>query len=484
MQRGYLDVTHYTAGDKDKRAQKRWVVLNLEGEEGGVFLDQYDSEYFETTGSVRCSIPLINCRNLEVSKSSPHTFEFTCNAGKYTMGSDATSCSPATSGTFIVTLKQNQVAKRLKFTGRYNLRITLRKISLHEEESDVRVATWTYDQFRTFTSYKNRIEIEAGRKSETGPGVYIFMTPRAEEISQLMTSNIKTLDEKIKRMNAEKEKRTDPFENPNYSDNLFPLTNSHALKVEMGKGTVPHYPFDNASYEENAFRMDSPANHHRLEPNGIGTYQGKGKDHDYEEVEFLPNPAPQKVPAEQKYAEPYANTTAAKEQDVQVVEDYIKMQEARMNALTLVSSVGGNEAVSAAPRLPGEHLYAKLNRPPKPLTAYKKEGPRSPNGAARPEKGTASGQSVNSAYSQEDFENHPEYITVNPNQSYVPAEQPHLEACIGRVQVPASLLFETDDQSVALIDDGIAASTTTTEPNKYAGHFEEIDKMWNETWNT
>lgn len=94
----------------------------------------------------------------------------------------------------------------------------------------MRVATWTYDQFRTFTSYKNRIEIEAGRKSETGPGVYIFMTPRAEEISQLMTSNIKTLDEKIKRMNAEKEKRTDPFENPNYSDNLFPLTNSHALK--------------------------------------------------------------------------------------------------------------------------------------------------------------------------------------------------------------------------------------------------------------
>lgn len=114
-------------------------------------------------------------------------------------------------------------------------------------------------------------------------------------------------------------------------------------------------------------------------------------------------------------------------------------------ALTLVSSVGGNEAVSAAPRLPGEHLYAKLNRPPKPLTAYKKEGPRSPNGAARPEKGkrftlvgssivlaiilahifsifhflgTASGQSVNSAYSQEDFKNHPEYITVNPNQSY------------------------------------------------------------------
>lgn len=51
-----------------------------------MFLDQYDSEYFETTGSVRCSIPLINCRNLEVSKSSPHTFEFTCNAGKYTMG--------------------------------------------------------------------------------------------------------------------------------------------------------------------------------------------------------------------------------------------------------------------------------------------------------------------------------------------------------------------------------------------------------------
>lgn len=101
---------------------------------------------------------------------------------------------------------------------------------MHEEESDARVATWTYDQFRTFTSYKNRIEIDAGRRSETGPGLYIFLTPRAEEICQLMTTNIKTLEEKIERMNAAKEReKPDPFENPNYNDSLFPLTNLEGI---------------------------------------------------------------------------------------------------------------------------------------------------------------------------------------------------------------------------------------------------------------
>lgn len=51
--------------------------MNLEG----VCLDQYDSEYFETTGSIRCSVSLKNCRHIEASKSSPYTFEFTSNIG-------------------------------------------------------------------------------------------------------------------------------------------------------------------------------------------------------------------------------------------------------------------------------------------------------------------------------------------------------------------------------------------------------------------
>ena len=99
----------------------------------------------------------------------------------------------------------------------------------------MRVATWTYDQLRKFTAYKNRIEMEAGRRSETGPGEYIFLTPRAEEISQLMTSNIKRIDEKIKRINAaasEKEKSKvphDPFENPCYVDNPLLLMATPAL---------------------------------------------------------------------------------------------------------------------------------------------------------------------------------------------------------------------------------------------------------------
>ena len=30
----------------------------------------------------------------------------------------------------------------------------------------------------------------------------------------------------------------------------------------------------------------------------------------------------------------------------------------------------------------------------------------------------------------------------------------------------------------------MAAAMTTAEPIQHAGNFEEIDRMWNETWNT
>lgn len=55
-------------------------------------------------------------------------------------------------------------------------------------------------------------------------------------------------------------------------------------------------------------------------------------------------------------------------------------------ALSLVQPTGGNDAANAAPKLPGEHIYSKVNKPSKPLTTDKNGG-QSPNVAARPEKG-------------------------------------------------------------------------------------------------
>lgn len=523
MRKGYLDVIP-VAGVKDKRAQKRWVVLNPNGE-GGVCLDHYDSEYFQTTGSIRSSTPLRNCRNFEVSKSSPYTFEFTCNAGSYKFGCDSreeaegwvqdiiramaqermksssasglsrsqpNASSPETSGIFSVTLKQNQVAKRLKLTGKYNLRITLKNLTLREEGSDVRVATWTYDQLRQFTAYKNRIEIEAGRRAETGPGVYIFMSSHAEEIGQLMTRNIKAIDEKIKRLSEaeaalakEKEKHLpDPFENPSYVDN--PLPQVHRGK---DKGEPSHEPFENPNYVENPyFIQDSPSSDRRGEVDGIKA-QSKFTSHDYEEVEFQHNPGAANVKAG---AGPHYASVEGQHghnaSSVLLVEDYITMQEARLNALSLGQPLTD---ANTPPRPVREKTYAKVNKPPKSLTPDTRHGQSSPNvAAARPEKGPGGEQDS-------------EYMLINQNPSYVSTphtntaevvykKSPWLEDPTGNTVYERVLhIADSEIEEVTFPESLIQGEgancdgecSTSAEPKEYAGHFEEIDKMWNETWN-
>ena len=95
------------------------------------------------------------------------------------------------SGIFDVILRLNTTALGMNLTAAYKLRVTPQDISLLED--NLTIATWAYDQIRNFRSNAECVEIEAGRRAQTGPGTFIFITPCAEEVYTLIKNNVRAL---------------------------------------------------------------------------------------------------------------------------------------------------------------------------------------------------------------------------------------------------------------------------------------------------
>ena len=97
-------------------------------------------------------------------------------------------------GTYRVTLEQNESARRLKFTGMiYNLDITPETITLVDASSGADVAQWRYRQIRTYGKSSGKFNFECGRTADTGSGTFVFKTTCAKEIFGVAHRNIKKI---------------------------------------------------------------------------------------------------------------------------------------------------------------------------------------------------------------------------------------------------------------------------------------------------
>lgn len=90
-------------------------------------------------------------------------------------------------------MEQNESARRLNFTGAYNLEITPAKITLVAANSGAEMAIWKYKHLRTYGKAHGKFNFECGRSSETGAGTFIFNTTCAKEIFGVVHRNIKQM---------------------------------------------------------------------------------------------------------------------------------------------------------------------------------------------------------------------------------------------------------------------------------------------------
>lgn len=97
---------------------------------------------------------------------------------------------------FDVTLKQNDDTKRLNLKSKYRLHVSSVCLMLEDLEKQEPKYKWYYDQLRRYGKTGNDFTIEAGRRSDSGPGIFVFMHEDSGRI-------LKSIDKLTKRKHNE-----------------------------------------------------------------------------------------------------------------------------------------------------------------------------------------------------------------------------------------------------------------------------------------
>ncbi|XP_031601306.1 docking protein 3-like isoform X1 [Oreochromis aureus] len=92
---------------------------------------------------------------------------------------------------FWVAIQRTEAATRCGLQGAYWLQVGREALLLKETQKKNVVHEWPYELLRRYGNDKLTLTIEAGRRCDSGPGVFIFETPQAEKIFTLIQSTIK-----------------------------------------------------------------------------------------------------------------------------------------------------------------------------------------------------------------------------------------------------------------------------------------------------
>uniref|UniRef100_A0A3Q0SRR0 IRS-type PTB domain-containing protein n=1 Tax=Amphilophus citrinellus TaxID=61819 RepID=A0A3Q0SRR0_AMPCI len=95
---------------------------------------------------------------------------------------------------FWVVIQKTDAATRCGLQGAYWLKVGLEALLLKETQKKNIVNEWPYELLRRYGNDKvrcNTLNIEAGRRCESGPGTFIFETQQAGKIFSLIQSTIK-----------------------------------------------------------------------------------------------------------------------------------------------------------------------------------------------------------------------------------------------------------------------------------------------------
>lgn len=90
---------------------------------------------------------------------------------------------------YTVRIGTTEASLRCHLAGEYLMSVTNRKLVLLELNTWVAVYCWPYICIRKFGIVQGGFSIQAGRRCESGAGLFIFLSPRGKEIYQALIDN-------------------------------------------------------------------------------------------------------------------------------------------------------------------------------------------------------------------------------------------------------------------------------------------------------
>lgn len=108
-------------------------------------------------------------------------------------------CSSFNDGVFLVKLISSETTQRCNLNAvSYNLELASTELQLKDVKTDSVVAKWPFRYIRKYGYRDGKLTFEAGRKCDTGEGVFHLDHPNPQQIFRCMSSKMKTMKKLIK----------------------------------------------------------------------------------------------------------------------------------------------------------------------------------------------------------------------------------------------------------------------------------------------
>ncbi|XP_026748738.1 fibroblast growth factor receptor substrate 2 isoform X1 [Galleria mellonella] len=238
---------------KKKTWQQKYCILFNASKQGIERLEIYDHKEEVMTGAIPKIITLENC--IKITHSSPntitiltksHTQQLSTQSETETLewvnalqsvafkGRDSCpiSCDEdndlycsSGEGVFSVKMCASEASTRCGFESiRYLLLLTSTAIELRDVNDNKLYATWPYRYIRRYGYRQGKFTFEAGRKCDTGEGIFHLEHPNQSEIFKCLSLKMKTMKQMIGNENLNSPEHTEFNIQP--SANLFPGSRS------------------------------------------------------------------------------------------------------------------------------------------------------------------------------------------------------------------------------------------------------------------
>lgn len=212
--------------NSQKNWQQKHCILFTASKQGIERLEIYDNKDEVTTGAIPKIITLENC--IKITHSSPNTITILTrsitqqistqteaetlewvtalqsvafrdrDSGPIGCDEDNDLYCSSGEGVFSVKMCPSEASTRCGFEPtRYLLLLTSNTIELRDVNNDKLYATWPYRYIRRYGYRQGKFTFEAGRKCDTGEGIFHLEHPNQSEIFKCLSLKMKTMKQMI-----------------------------------------------------------------------------------------------------------------------------------------------------------------------------------------------------------------------------------------------------------------------------------------------
>ena len=122
--------------------------------------------------------------------------------------------SVKSTGTYRVTLEENETTDELDLHGSFNLVLAPTSIAIVDVDTGKPIYKWHYKHLKSFGKQSGRFNFEVGKAPQGGTGSYRCITTCSKEIFGVVNRNIKTIRERM-----ENNRKEQPQKNARQSRN-------------------------------------------------------------------------------------------------------------------------------------------------------------------------------------------------------------------------------------------------------------------------